>query len=122
MQGGLGSCENCRIGSFSPPPTRSAEPSSGTKGSADPLAIICSLLWCPRVVLFKGKAGVPAVFWTSFDVWLWQGCNALANCAVTWIMFDVMMLVLVFGCFALAAAYASLCDRLLTRTGKDLPS
>ena len=73
-------------------------------------------------ILFKGKAGVPAVFWTSFDVWLWQGCYALANCAVTWIMFDVMMLVLVVGCFALAAAYASLCDRLLTRTGKDLPS
>jgi len=33
-------------------------------------------------------------------------------------MFDVIILVLVVGSFALAAAYASLCDRLLVASGK----
>ncbi len=35
-------------------------------------------------------------------------------------MFDVTMLALVVACFALAAAYASLCEHLLAPAGKDL--
>jgi len=36
-------------------------------------------------------------------------------------MFDVIMLALVVVCFVLAAAYASLCDQLLTLpAGKDV--
>jgi hypothetical protein len=34
-------------------------------------------------------------------------------------MFDVIMLALVIVCFALAAAYASLCEHLLGPPGKD---
>jgi hypothetical protein len=38
-------------------------------------------------------------------------------------MFDLIMLALVIGCFALAMAYASLCDRLLVPPGgEDLRS
>ncbi len=35
-------------------------------------------------------------------------------------MFDVIMLALVIVCFALAAAYASLCKHLLGPPGKDV--
>jgi hypothetical protein len=34
-------------------------------------------------------------------------------------MFDVIMLTLVIVCFALAAAYASLCERVLAPAGKE---
>jgi hypothetical protein len=37
-------------------------------------------------------------------------------------MFDFIMLALVIGCFALAAAYARLCDHLLALPHKDASS
>jgi hypothetical protein len=39
-----------------------------------------------------------------------------------WTMFDFIMLVLVIGCFVLAAAYARLCDHLLALPHKDASS
>jgi hypothetical protein len=37
-------------------------------------------------------------------------------------MFDFIMLMLIIGCFVLAAAYASLCDHLLALPDKDASS
>ncbi len=70
----------------------------------------CSLLPLPTFRFVESQSRLTAclvVCGLQYKAW------ATPNCEVACAMSDVIMLALVIVCFALAAAYASLCEHLL---------
>ncbi len=79
----------------------------------------CSLLPVPKLRFVESQNRLTAclvVYGFQCKAWATPDAELQVTCA----MLDIIMLALVIVCFALAAAYATLCERLLAPSaGKD---